>query len=84
MGPVHDAARANDVAALQSLLDADPGLVDVDDGKWMRERPLHHASEAGSVGAARLLMDRGAGVDMGDKNQATALMIACYAGQVGK
>lgn len=61
--------------ALRGLLDADPGLLEAE------HAPLHYACRAGSVEAARLLLDRGAGIDSTDADWVTALMVTSEHGR---
>lgn len=63
MAPVHDAARDNDVEALRALLDADPGLIELQSEEWPHLSPLNIAGGHGHMEAARLLLDRGAQVE---------------------
>lgn len=60
---MHEAARRNDVLALGRLLDANPGLLEVEDNDHARNRPLHYACLARSVRAACFLLERGADVN---------------------
>lgn len=80
MAAVHEAARGNDMEALERLLDEDPGLLGAEHEGWGREQPLHVASGAGSLEAACLLLDRGAAIDARDGYGRTPLMWACVAG----
>jgi ankyrin repeat protein len=58
---IHAAAAANDVNAIQGLLDADPALVRLGDRKG--GTPLHRAVLASAHAAIAVLLDRGADVD---------------------
>lgn len=60
MKPVHGAAMMNDVEELRRLLDEDPRRRRV---VLPACRPIHFACEWGSVGAAHLLLDRGADIN---------------------
>lgn len=80
MAPVHEAARLNDVESLGSMLDAEPDLLEEPHEEDLAS-PLHHACEAGSVDAARLLLDRGADIEERDASLCTPLMIACEYGR---
>jgi cytochrome c len=62
-GPLHDAAKAGDAAAIAAALDAGAG---VDDSDGMGPA-LYHAARRGHVDAARLLVQRGAGVNAPSK-----------------
>lgn len=62
MAHVHGAAERNDVEALRALLDINPELVEAD-LEWDNSKPLHRACQEGAFEAARLLLDRGAGVN---------------------
>ena len=55
-----DAVRAGDVAAVESLLDARPELVNFDMAENDEHRAIHHAVLARSPQMTRLLMRRGA------------------------
>lgn len=86
MAPVHEAAERNDVEALRTMLDADPGLIEAEEDQQpgFHKRPLHYASQAGHMEVAELLLDRGAFVNVkdlpGESRSMTPLMHACEAG----
>lgn len=84
MAPVHEAARLNEVVALGRLLDEDPGQVDAEDEASWLGLPLHEACASNALDAARLLLDRGAGVDRANHQGKTALMVACLQGRSGE
>lgn len=82
---VHRAASSRDIRLLQQILDARPELVDVEDDQddeYILGRPLHYASDAGSIAAASLLLDRGADVNGRSHVGDTPLMVACESGHV--
>jgi hypothetical protein len=68
--PVHAAAAADDVEAVARMVDAEPGLVHLGDGKG--GTPLHRAVMTSARRVVALLLDRGAdvharhGAGMGD------------------
>lgn len=75
---LQEAAEKDDVEVVKSLLDATPELIDAaDDDDWT---PLQSACDAGSLEAARCLLDRGAEVDVADEGGVTPLMLACQGG----
>lgn len=80
--PVREAAWRNDVEALSQLLDEEPGLVEAHE-QCYRRGPLYDACMDGSLEAAALLLDRGAGVNMRGHYGKTPLMVACQGGHVG-
>ena len=61
--PLHDAARAGDVAALRRMLD---GGADANEEDWTGSPPLFYAVDGGSIGATRLLLEGGAEPNGGD------------------
>ena len=77
---VHRAATSQNADELQRLLDEDPGLIEAPKSDHPHHRPLHEACEAGSMAAARLLLDRGAIIDSTDTRGMTPLMCACLGG----
>lgn len=79
---VREAAWRNDVEALSQLLDEDPGLVEAHEEGY-RRGPLYDACMDGSLEAAALLLDRGAGVNRRGHYGKTPLMVACQGGHVG-
>lgn len=83
MATVHEAARWNDLEALRTLLDEEPGLIEEEEDTWPSSQPLHAACDAGAVGAVRLLLDRGAAMDMVSALGHTPLLVACQASTRG-
>lgn len=61
---VHEVASSGDVSKLESLLDEDPALVCAKG--WFDRTPLHAAAQAGSLACVRLLVERGADVNVRD------------------
>ncbi|HWO26415.1 MAG TPA: ankyrin repeat domain-containing protein [Kofleriaceae bacterium] len=59
--PLHEAAQAGDVAALERALEAQP----VDQRNRIGETALHVAARSGAAGAVRALLARGASVEGG-------------------
>ena len=74
-GPIHEAARAGDVARVQLLLGADPGLVDTVDN--FGETPLFIAANHNQLEVARLLIGQHA-----DVNQTGVMYVAAVCGNV--
>jgi ankyrin repeat protein/tetratricopeptide (TPR) repeat protein len=63
---IHDRVKANDLAAVKGLIEADPQVVNlVDEG---RRTPLHWAARGGNPEMIRLLVEKGADVNAGDEN----------------
>jgi ankyrin repeat protein len=58
--PIHEAAQADDIARLRTLLDADPALIERRDE--MGGTPLHRAVRGAARNAIALLLDRGANI----------------------
>ena len=67
------AAARDDVATLETLLDED--RVNAADG--FGRTALHHAADAGAVGAMAVLLARGASIEATDHYGVTPLMLAC-------
>ena len=63
-GPIHDAARKGDLKKVQSLIQADPKLVNSLDAHG--DTPLHIASLHGEVAIAKVLLDAGANINAKD------------------
>ena len=61
---IHEVASSGDVFQLKALLDRDPALVGAKG--WFDRTPLHPAAHAGSLACVRLLVERGADVNMRD------------------
>lgn len=59
---VHGHAKRNEVEALRRLLDDEPELLEQPHGA---KTPLYYACRAGSMEAARLLVERGARLETG-------------------
>ncbi|HEX7108631.1 MAG TPA: ankyrin repeat domain-containing protein [Aestuariivirga sp.] len=70
--PIHDAARMGDVAAITAALDAGADVNAVDGGGT----PLYFAVKRGHLAAAKLLIERGAKVNVGSRYWGYLLTIA--------
>lgn len=70
--PIHDAARTGDVAAITAALDAGADVNAVDGGGTA----LYFAVKRGHLAAAKLLIERGAKVNVGSKYWGYLLTIA--------
>jgi cytochrome c len=71
-GALHDAARKGDVAAIGAALDAGADVNEYDG----LATPLNHAVRLGHLDAARLLIERGAGVNDATNSWGDSLMMA--------
>ena len=60
-GPLHDAVKASDAAAIEGLL---AGNADPDEIDFFAGSPLHVASRVGNAGIARMLIEAGADVEI--------------------
>jgi cytohesin len=77
--PIHDAANAGDLAAVQAQLDAGVDVNARDNHKWT---PLTHAAQFGHKDIADLLISKGADVNAKEaKNQITPLHWAAWRGR---
>ena len=70
--PIHDAAKAGDVAAIAAALDAGANINAIDGGGT----PLYFAVRRGKFAAAKLLIERGADVNVGSNYWGSLLTIA--------
>jgi len=78
-----DAAKFGRVDELSRLLDAHPDLIDARGGGFEKETALHRAAPCNRHACVRLLLERGADVDIRDyPNNATALHFAAVAGDL--
>jgi ankyrin repeat protein len=78
-----DAAKFGRVDELSRLLDAHPDLIDARGGAFEKETALHRAAPCNRHACVRLLLERGADVDIRDyPNNATALHFAAVAGDL--
>ncbi len=77
-GPIHDAAKAGDIAKITSLLAADPSLVNAKDGGVT---PLLYAIHFGKLDVAKLLLQKGADVNARTSNGVGPLYEAAGQGQ---
>lgn len=76
-GPIHEAAKVDDVAQVEGLLAAG---IDVDERDVAKKTALQWAAEAGHINVARLLVASGADVNAKDFANYTALHSASYHG----
>jgi ankyrin repeat protein len=76
-GPLHDAARAGEVAVLAQLLADGASL---EERNATGETPLQLAALAGHVSAVELLLAKGAALDARNDRGLTALHAAAYGG----
>jgi ankyrin repeat protein len=80
LNAILDAAKFGRVAELRRLLDAHPDLIDARGGGFEKETALHRAAPCNRHACVRLLLERGADVDIRDyPNNATALHFAAVA-----
>lgn len=79
LSPVHEAAKAEDLEALARLLDQSPTMLDSRDGE-AQQTPLMVAVAQGRVLSTLWLIERGAGLDLGNQWGITPLMTAAMAG----
>lgn len=70
------AARWGDVEEVDRLLNQNPALIDIH-GEDSRGTPLITAAKAGAVEVVRLLIRRGAAVNVRDDDDFSALDYAC-------
>ncbi|MGA9069601.1 MAG: ankyrin repeat domain-containing protein [Terracidiphilus sp.] len=77
--PIHDAARSGDLAKVQALVKADPGLVSSPDEKY-GQTPLHIAAFNGHKDVAEFLLTNKADVNAKAKNGSTPLHLAAARG----
>jgi ankyrin repeat protein len=80
---LHAAVKRGDLAAMRSLLERNPALVNARSETDPRGTfPLHVAAESGQAGAARLLLEYGADVSARElENDAIALGWAAFFGR---
>lgn len=85
--PIHDAARAGDIAKVTALLAADPSLVNAKDSYG--QTPLFQASAYGRLDVVKLLLAKGAAVRFtvhddaeGDDPGCTPLLLAAENGHL--
>jgi ankyrin repeat protein len=80
--PIHDAAKAGDVAQVRTLLAANPTLVDAKDNVY-GYTPLMFAAEKGHLDVVTLLLEKGAAVEAKDNIYGyTSLFIAAEEGHL--
>lgn len=78
-GPIHDAARAGDLAKVQSLIKADPNLVASKDDQY-GQTPLHIAAFNDHKDVVEFLLANKADVNAKAKNGSTPLHLAAAKG----
>jgi ankyrin repeat protein len=77
MDDIWEAARVGDLAEVKRLVGQDPGIFDAKlDGHG--PTPLMWAIVGGHTGVVRWLVDRGAAIDVEDREGRTALWCACF------
>jgi ankyrin repeat protein len=83
LNAILDAAKFGRVDELGRLLDVHPDLIDARGGGFEKETALHRAAPCNRHECVRLLLERGADVDIRDyPNNATALHFAAVAGDL--
>ena len=75
---IHDAVKNNDLKLLQKILDEDPSLINSPDQDRMT--PLYLAVDLNNLGAASLLLEKGADVNASNYKKETPLHIAANKG----
>ena len=76
-GEFHEAVTAGDAARVKEMLRQDPDLVSLpDENDQFLAPPLCLAAIAGDIEMARILLDAGADVDLGDVDESTPLHVA--------
>jgi ankyrin repeat protein/beta-lactamase regulating signal transducer with metallopeptidase domain len=87
LSPLLRAAHQGDLDEIQRLLDAgaDPNFTETLEGRWrdVQRSALGGAARGGHLEVARLLLDRGARVDLTPRGDASPLMIAAGHGHEG-
>lgn len=78
-GPLHDAAKAGDVALVTQLLEQGADIAEPDASG---EPPLLIAALAGNKQVVALLLDKGADIEIRNRGGLTALHAAAYGGNV--
>jgi cytohesin len=76
VGSVHDYAAKGDVAGLERMIAADPGLLE--SRNRLGKTPLHQAVTSGSTRTVQWLIDRGADVNARDDTGMTPLHVAAW------
>lgn len=80
-GEIHRAIEAGDADLVKQILEKDPGAIAQPDESRFEEPPLLVAAATGNVEIARILLDAGADIDIGDIDNSTALGVAALRGQ---
>jgi ankyrin repeat protein len=78
-GPIHDAAKKGDIAAVQALLKQNPDLVSSKDEN--QNTPLYLAAWRGQTAIAELLLANGADLEARNAQGSTPLSIAAGSGR---
>jgi len=76
-GEIHEAIMRGDVARVTELIRAHPDIVHERNTNPTLDAPLHTAATVGNVEIARLLLDAGAELEAGDRDNSTPLHDAC-------
>lgn len=76
---VMQAAREGNTLIMVKVFNVCPTLIDAR-GAWFRRTPLMYAAESGQLKATRLLLYRGASINLGDRYGRTAIDIAAAKG----
>ena len=79
-GSLHDAVKANDRAAVESIL---AGGADINESDFVLGTPLHVAVARGNLDLAKLLIDRKADLEaVSEREEAKAVHLAAYFGDI--
>ena len=78
--PLHITASKGNQSTFQSIVENDISEEDVNVTDNNKRTPLHYACAAGNSNSARVLIEKGAQIDLADANGQTALSIAAQFG----